>query len=335
MKESPKRIEIESVAQFRSFYDPMSEVVVLFDPVSYTLLAANEAFLQLSPAESRQKVTAAILSECKRLALQKGKTVTVSLSVKAGETMQLLLKGSPAVFQQAEVLLGVGKNLSDLKELEGKLENAEAEKKVLLNEVYHRVNNNLNLIVSLLSLQINRIEEREIRHLLLESKSRVLTLALLQQKIHKSPRISQVKVSDYLTYLGARILSNFKAEAKGIRLKHEIESCWLNVDALVPLGLITNELVTNSIAHAFPLVKEGEISITLKKASQDRFFFQVKDNGIGLPHGNDLNDYPEHLGFQLVQSLGKQLNAETTVQTGRNKGVGISLHFSLRNYECP
>ncbi len=202
----------------------------------------------------------------------------------------------------------------------------EAEKKALLNEVYHRVKNNLNIIVSLLSLQINRVSDPDTKHILKESKSRIYTLSLLQQNLYNSARISEIKAGNYLQSLALSVLSTFKSPEKQVDLKIQVEDHWLNLDTLVPLGLITHELVTNSVFHAFEHRQSGRIEVNFRRLNSGFFQLIIKDDGCGIPGGKT----PEHfktLGFQLVKSLVKQLRGNLSMESSADTGSFFMLEF--------
>lgn len=202
---------------------------------------------------------------------------------------------------------------------------AEAEKKALLNDVYHRVKNNLNIIISLLQLQMNRVEEPEVRKLLLESKSRIFTLALLQERLYLSPRLSEVKANEYLTNLADSVIHTFKGK-KQIKLKADTAECWLKIDTLVPLGLLVHELVSNAAVHAFTEQEQGAVQLSFGPVGDASYQLIIADNGKGLA-GQEVFNAGKTLGIQLINSLIKQLKASKQVETAAGAGTKIIINI--------
>lgn len=311
----------ESELQFVATYQYVSDPVCLISPQTGALVAANPVFRQVwekadNPAFDIPAIGQSLLKQGEEGAI---------ISIKAEKNSELEMQISQAMLNGQLLWLAVGKKqLAGLPE-NNKLPDAEADKKALLNEIYHRVKNNLNIIVSLLSLQINRISNPEMRLLLQESKSRVFTLSLLQQNLYSSPRISEIKTANFLQALANSILSSFKPKDKNIRITREIEECWLEIDILTPLGLIVHELLLNSVLHAFVGQDSGEIYIRFQQVQKDIFLLEVEDNGIGFPQ--EKATASSTLGFQLIGSLSKQLNARLKIDSKPLRGSLATLEF--------
>lgn len=310
-----------SVEQFKAIYSFIRESVALICPDTGKFLSGNDAFWQrLGIREGEGELILLNIAEipeegpCKAVLFYKNEEQVVPMQVYPGS----LLKGRVKLGVLSESLPADNKGNS--------LEVAEAEKKVLLNEVYHRVKNNLNIIISLLSLQINRITNQETRLLLLESKSRIFTLSLLQQNLYSSPRISEIEVGPYLQSLASSVLASFRPKDKYIRMVYEIEEGWLDVDTLTPLGLIAHECLSNAVLHAFIGKESGLIKMTFREIQDNLYQLQIIDNGKGLPNGKEVADYTT-LGFMMVKSLGKQLNAKVEMVSDPVNGTSVAVQF--------
>ena len=187
------------------------------------------------------------------------------------------------------------------------LENAVEEQETLLAELNHRVKNNMAIIVSLLNMQKNRTDNLETQGALQDVHDRVMSMALVHQKMYQKQNISMVELAPYITELISEIRNSIDIK-KNITFKTEIEPIQLDISTTIPLGLILNELITNAIKHAFPNKENPEIFISLKKVDENYFEVLVFDNGIGSspPHLKKSNG----LGLSLIESLSDQINGK-------------------------
>lgn len=204
------------------------------------------------------------------------------------------------------------------------LEDALREKTVLLNEVHHRVKNNLQVITSLLNLQSGYAADPRVRAILSESCGRVNAMALTHQLLYERKDLSRLDLGDYLERLAHSIRATYRGtgDRVALSLKLPADCIDLDLDHTIPCGLLVNELVTNAFKHAFPGERCGEIVIELYVTDDDLVCFSIADNGIGLPPdstlGTDLDSgLPSSLGLQLVALLVAQLHGTLTVERGR------------------
>ncbi len=187
------------------------------------------------------------------------------------------------------------------------LENSLEEQRTLLAEINHRVKNNMAIIVSLLNMQKNRTNNIETQEALQDVNNRVMSMALVHQKMYQKQNISMVELPSYITDLVAEIRNSVDIK-KNITFMTDIEPIQLDISTTIPLGLILNELITNAIKHAFPNKDKPVIFISLKKVDENYFEVLVRDNGIGSP--------PRHLaksnglGLKLIESLSEQINGK-------------------------
>lgn len=183
-----------------------------------------------------------------------------------------------------------------------------AEKDLLIKEVHHRVKNNLQIISSLLKLQAGKSTNEEIRNSLGEAQDRINSMALLHQLLYRNNQMSSLMFNEYLTNLIEQISGSFN---KNIRIEYHLIELELDLDTAIPLGLITNELVSNAFKHAFN-GKEGIITIELSKLVKNTYQLKIADNGQGLPANFDLNSV-DSLGLDIVCILAEQINAELKI----------------------
>lgn len=208
-----------------------------------------------------------------------------------------------------------------------KLEDSLQEKEVLLGEIHHRVKNNMQIISSLISLQAEYLPDETACNAFLESQNRIKSMALVHEGLYRSDNVSDIDSHEYLQGLVTNLFNTYAAGSR-IKTKLDVQGK-LNLETAIPLGLITNELVTNSLKHAFPQGREGTISITLKPW-QDHYLFLVEDDGVGMPPDLDINKL-DTLGLQLVSSLVKQLDGVLTIESP--PGTVFRMEFDELNYK--
>jgi PAS domain S-box-containing protein len=219
-------------------------------------------------------------------------------------------------------------NITKHIEIEEQLSISLREKTVLLKEIHHRVKNNLQVISSLLRLQAMNIKEERLVNILNECQNRITSMALIHQKLYESETFARVNISAYLKELVSFLCSTYMFDQSNIQLVIPEEDFSFSIDAAVPIGLIINELVSNSFKHAFKDQSQGTVEITFSNISDDWFSISVKDNGRGFPE--NINFYnPESLGLQLVHTLIEQING-TVDMTASENGTDIRMKFNLQ-----
>jgi two-component sensor histidine kinase len=199
------------------------------------------------------------------------------------------------------------------------------EKEVLLKEIHHRVKNNLQVVSSLLSLQSQTVDSPAALEVLQESQNRVRSMALIHERLYRSEDLAQVDFAVYIRDLATFLVRSYRAQLGPISLNTEAEGVFLGIDTAIPCGLITNELISNALKHAFPNGKEGEIWVKIGTHGDRQFTLIVGDNGVGFPPDVDFRD-TESLGMQLVNTLVDQL--EGTVELRRDGGTEFTIRFA-------
>ncbi|WP_194776969.1 sensor histidine kinase [Pararhodonellum marinum] len=184
------------------------------------------------------------------------------------------------------------------------LAKALGEKDILLGEIHHRVKNNLQLISSLLTLQGKSINDEMAINAINEGRNRVRSMALIHQDLYQRDNITGLKVKDYLIKLCRELFDTYNIHNDQVKLHLDIEELNLDIDTLIPLGLIMNELITNSLKYAFPEKKDGDLYITLKEKA-GLLKLQIKDNGVGYDPDNVRE---ASFGQRMVKSLIEQLD---------------------------
>jgi two-component sensor histidine kinase len=183
------------------------------------------------------------------------------------------------------------------------------EKEILLQEVHHRVKNNLQVISSLLNLQLRPMKDHAAREALRACQARVHAISLIHAMLYQSRDYANVPFSEYARVLAGNIFDTLGTDPSRVSLERAIDDVALPVDQAVPCGLILNELITNGLKHAFPEGRRGTILVELGKAGPGRLQLSVRDDGVGMPVGFDIRQ-TQSLGMHLICALAEQLGGE-------------------------
>jgi PAS domain S-box-containing protein len=208
---------------------------------------------------------------------------------------------------------------------EEQIKAALGEKEILLREIHHRVKNNLQIISTLLYLQSGYVKDKEALEMFNESLNRVKSMALIHEKLYQFEDLGKIDFAEYIRNLTTDLFHSYGVNQDDIKLKIPIHEILLNINTAIPCGLIINELVSNSLKHAFPDGREGKICIDLHYLVTDNIFtLTVSDNGIGFLKDLDFRK-TETLGLQLVITLVEQLKG--TIELDRNAGTEFKVTF--------
>ena len=201
---------------------------------------------------------------------------------------------------------------------------ASADKEILLKEIHHRVKNNLQVISSLLKLQSRYINDDSAIKAIADGRTRVQSMALLHQNLYQEDNLKGVRMKDYFENLTQGLFDAYNINGNQIQLYLEIEDIILDVDTVIPLGLITNELVSNALKHAFNTVENGKIKVVLKE-EVNQLVLEVSDNGAGGYDKESKNGF----GSMLIESLSNKLEAKIE----KSVLMGTRIRISIDNYK--
>ena len=251
----------------------------------------------------------------------------ISIMAKDGTEVPVEAAGTPITYQDRPAIVGYLRDITERKEAEEKLKASLEEKEVLLKEIHHRVKNNLQVISSLLRLQSGYIEDERYAEMFKESQERVMSMALVHEKLYQSKDLARIDFAGYVKGLKRELLRSYGSEGAKIAIKAEVEDIRLGVGHAIPCGLIINELVSNCMKHAFPKGERGEVRIAMRQVGKDEVELEVSDNGIGLPESVDVRS-TESLGLRLVSMLAEdQLWGE--IKVDRGKGTRFRIRFRV------
>ncbi len=231
-------------------------------------------------------------------------------------------------------------DVTERKKAEKALTNIEIARK---REIHHRIKNNLQIISSLLDLQAEKFDNPKVIEAFRESQDRVISMALIHEELHKSEGLDTLNFSPYIEELAENLFQTYRLGNANISLNLDLEeNLFLDMDAAIPLGIIINELVSNSLKYAFPDRDKGEIRIKLHREEKGEcksngckstsFTLTVSDNGVGIPENLDIEKI-DSLGLQLVTSLVDQLDGELEMK--RNKGTEFIIRFTVTEKDNP
>lgn len=217
----------------------------------------------------------------------------------------------------------IRKKRKALQALNQQLDAKNRQNELLMKEIHHRVKNNLEMVKSLIALQCAQMEDSTSKDAMLESQNRVQSMGIIHQKLYQGENLGSIEMKDYFVNLSEGILDAFDAEEK-VKIECAMESLELDIDTAVPIGLIVNELLTNSLKYAFPEKSKGMVQISLSQPDPGILTLTVSDNGVGKIKGQK----PLGTGFgsQLVDLLTRQLNGEMT----EISETGTSTKFRFR-----
>ena len=226
--------------------------------------------------------------------------------------------------------ISVIRDITDRKQIELKYKHALKEKEVLLKELFHRTRNNMSVIYSLLGLQKDTVQDDNVKNILEKMKNRIMAISLVHKKLYEANNLSNLDLKDYISDLVNNIVYSYCGKAGNINVIQNIESIVVLIDTAIPVGMIINELINNSLKHGFPCEENAEITISLKQHENDVIELIVSDNGTGIPDGGNLLSN-NTIGGQLIRALVEQ-QLEGSMNVDTKNGVKCSIIFTNNGY---
>jgi PAS domain S-box-containing protein len=248
-----------------------------------------------------------------------------------GEVKILSSKGEVITDKNGQALriVGTEQDITEQKISEEKIKSSLKEKEMLLQEIHHRVKNNLQVISSLLRLQSRFIKDEESISIFKETQNRVRSISILHEKLYQSDDLAKINLVEYVNLLAEDLLYFYEIDNSNIETNIDVEDVSLNFETAIPCGLIIAEIVSNSLKYAFPNGIVGQIDIKIRSDDENRFKLIISDNGVGIPDNIDIKN-AETFGMQLIQYLSKQLKG--TIELDRSNGTEFNLLFSELKY---
>lgn len=245
------------------------------------------------------------------------------------ESFETYLKSSGTWFSISvysplkEYFVSVFENITERKKAESRIRASLAEKELLLKEIHHRVKNNMQVISSLLQLQSNFINDREVALLFQESQNRIKSMSLVYNKLYQSRDLAKIDLKEYLTELVDNLVSSYRLSSGQVAVEIDVEDIPLGLDLAIPCGLIVNEVVVNSLKYAFKDGRSGLITIAVHPSGDGILKMEIADNGLGMPENPNMAKNPT-LGKELIYMLvEQQLGGKITLNPGGGTGYTI------------
>lgn len=274
---------------------------------------------RLSPIFNEQNTVTSVLGISRDITHKK--IIQESLISNKNE-LELLVK--QRTFELEKINYKLKKEITDHHKTEELLKQQLNEKLVLLKEIHHRVKNNMQVIISLLNLQASTIKDKKMLGIYKESQNRIKSMALIHEKLYQSKDLTHIDFSEYIISLTNHLSLTYLNEDKNIDISSQSERVSLEIDSIISIGLIINELVSNSIKYAFTNKKNGKIKISLEKIKENELHLCISDNGKGIPAEINFRN-SRTLGLQLVCSLTEQIGGD--INLNNKNGTKFCIKF--------
>jgi PAS domain S-box-containing protein len=302
-----------------AFFDVNQAALTLFGYTREAMMGLNAQVLYADPADRF-----AFQQELEK----KGsvRDFEVKMRKKDGTVMDCLLTSSVWRAKDGSILGydGIIRDITEKKQIEEQIKASLREKEVLLQEIHHRVKNNLQIVSSLLNLQSAYIKDAQYREMFRESQDRIRSMALVHSQLYRSENLAEINFNEYISTMVYSLFRSYGVSTDRIGIRINVDSISLGIGAAIPCGLIINELVSNSLKHAFPERRKGEIAVELR-SSDGIVVLTVRDNGVGIADRIDSRN-TETLGLRLVTILAEgQLQGTITLE--RDGGTAFCITF--------
>lgn len=277
--------------------------------------------------------------EARRVAVEFGEIIKVKRPIIRLENINLHKDGRLIVLETGGVPIfdaegyfrgyrGIDRDITERKNMENLIRASLEEKEILLREIHHRVKNNMTVIYSLLDLQSKFTSEQHSREMLNDAKARIKAMALIHEKLYRSKDMAKIDFRDYLRDILNNMFMSYLKDPGRIVLNIDVRDVDLGIDDAIPCGLIINELVSNTLKHAFPENRPGEIIVGMRSYDKDMIELIVADNGIGLPADLDSRKKAS-MGLSLVDALVNQLQGKIEL----HKEEGTKFRITFRSHK--
>jgi PAS domain S-box-containing protein len=333
----------ESEERYRNLVEEQSELICRYTS-DWELTFVNEAycryfgkrceeligrsFMTLLPVEDQKKVAQehhTLLSSDLKQVVHEHKVIDGKGEIRWQQWVNRAVYDRSGLLKEYQ---SVGRDITELKKAEAELKKSIKEKEVLLREVHHRVKNNFEIISSLLDMSSMHTENLETQNLLADARARIHTMALIHTQLYQSDRFDQIDMKIHIQELMNHLSHAYADIKKKISSMIESSGVYLSINQAVPCALVLNELIANAFKHAFIEKGQGTVQVSIKNSTEDTVLLKVKDDGVGISEGFDLNS-STGLGLKLVRHLVAQLKGE--MHFNHDDGTEVCIDFKQIN----
>ncbi len=320
----------ESEERYRMLFESSRDAIVIMEAPSWTYLAVNKAafeMFRINPSTLKVPITGPwdLAPEFQPNG-ENSRDMAMNMFQKSltegwcffeyrhrrlnGEEFPATVLLSKCELHNRTLIQATMHDITERKRAEEQIKASLNEKEILLKEIHHRVKNNMQIIISLLSLQTGSIKDKALLKIFTDSTNRIRAMALVHEKLYQSNDMGKIDFTSYITTISEDLLSNYSIDHSKPRMHIEAGTIYLGIDQAIPCGLIVNELITNALKYAFPAGRNNnEILISLRQDNTETITLTIRDNGVGLPEGLDHKEIST-LGLQLVHVLVEQIGGE-------------------------
>lgn len=288
----------------------------------------HEELLEMSPKDIEDLESFTGSHHMRDLAKKDKITFETALISKDGVKIPVEISAHIFTLNQDKLSLSIARDITERKKMEEKLQISLEEKEMLLREIHHRVKNNLMIISSLLNLQSRYIKDKEVLDVFKDSQNRARSMALIHDRLYQSSHLKSIDIGDYIRTLASALFRTYATDSERINLNFNVEDVMIDINTMIPVGLIVNELLSNCLKHAFPNDRSGQIDIGFHY-KHPKYRLTVTDNGVGFPENIDYKN-TKSLGLRLVNILTDQIDGD--IELKRDEGTQFSIEFEEKKY---
>lgn len=320
----------------------MAEGICLVRAIDAVIVYANPKFEQMFGYESGELIdqhvsivnyehenyTAEDINQAIRAAVMQHGEATYEVHNVKKDGTPFWCRATTSIFEHPEygkVLVAIHQDITEQKQADEKIKASLHEKEVLLQEIHHRVKNNLGIVSGLLQMQCRRTQDSQATAILRDSQNRIASISLVHEKLYSSEALADIDLSQYIPDLTTHLFDSYNVSSQRIKLNIQVDHAILDIETAIPCGLIINELVSNALKYAFPDHRPGEIQVRFYQESGRNLTLILGDNGVGLPTEFQ-SKKPKTLGLTLVQGLVKQLKG--TLNINCHQGTEFKITFT-------
>lgn len=321
--------------RYRTLFKSSSDAIFLVDVETLQLMDANEAAIDLYgyPYDTLVQMKATDLSaekEKTKDAIQKSHDKSIPLRYhkkQDGSVFPVEITANLLQVENKEINISSIRDISDRVASENRIRNSLSEKEILLREIHHRVKNNMQIVQSLISLQLNQLADDKLKKPLVDSANRIKSMALIHETLYQSKDISKLDIQAYYHQIADHLLRIYKRPGLDVSKAFYIEPLTFDIDRSIASGLVLNELISNALKYAYPDKDKGRLTIALKELDDHWAELVIRDDGCGLPDHIRI-EKTDSLGLKIVRILvDGQLKGK--IHVDRSNGTVFTIQFPI------